>query len=1057
MRKHKWFILAMAFLMLFPLIPIEAQMKPHFLNQEEELFFNAGVFHAMKWRNIGPHRGGRSNAVSGVKGQPMTYYMGTVGGGVWKTEDAGLTWENISDGYMQTASVGAIAVAESDPNIIYVGMGEHAVRGVMSSHGDGVYRSTDAGKTWQHLGLSKTRHISKIVIHPENPDHIWVAAQGSTFKSSKDRGIYVTTDAGETWEHQLYINPTSGASDLSIDLSNPRIIYAAIWDHQRKPWYIRSGGTGSGLYKSIDGGTNWTKLQNGLPGVMGKVGVAVSRANPNIIYAILESEVGGVFRSGDAGENWEQVTADRATIGRAWYYTKVVADPVYEKGIYVLNAPLLKSTDGGLTYEQVNNPHSDQHDLWINPDNPKNMILGNDGGACITFNGGKSWSSQKNQPTAQLYRVIADNQFPYHLYAGQQDNSAFGIASRTASEGISENDWFNIGNNESAFVALNPDDPSKIYSTNYQGNISIYESSTGMARDIMAYPNSGLASLPGSSQYRFNWNAPAQVSPHNPEVLYHAANVVLKTEDQGKTWQEISPDLTRNQESKQGAGGGPFTNEGAGAEVYNTISYMVCSPLKAGEIWIGTDDGLVHYTKDEGKTWKNITPPNIGAAYVNSIELSQEQGKAYVVASKYKFGLLMPMIYRTEDYGKTWKKITNGIPANVTTRVVREDPVQKQILYAGTENGLFVSFNYGDDWHAFQLNLPICPITDLLIKDNDLVAATAGRSFWILDDLSPIQQSLGQAFETEFTLYKPKPQVRLLANAFDISQSLAIGTNPVNGSYIDYFVPDRLTNDTFILSIYNDKNKLVRTFTNQKDSTFIEYEGGPFEAIKIPTRAGLNRFHWDMRRNSIPGIDQIFVNGTYEGGMVPPGVYQVSLSNGKETTETELVVLPDPRLKADWKDFQLQTEVLTNIERNVSDIHLSVGKMRVVKNQIETLVDLLQKSKEHEDLVLAGNQAIQKIDLWEQTLIQTKQETHQDVINFSNGLNAELLDLKRRVDTHNPVITEGAVQRLDDLLVEWKTKKSLMQEILEREVNTFNQIFKEKNIPALIIPKINAF
>lgn len=1057
MRKHYCFILGVAALMLITQMPILAQMKPTLNQTEEALLFNESTFRSLQWRNIGPFRGGRSNAVSGVKGNPLTYYMGTVGGGLWKTVDAGISWTNISDGYFQTASVGAVAVAESDPNIIYVGMGEHAVRGVMSSYGDGVYRSTDAGKTWQHLGLAKTKHISKIIIHPENPEKIWVAAQGATFGASRERGIYTSNDGGQSWQQILFVNPTTGASDLSIDLHNPRIIYAAMWDHQRKPWHIRSGGRGSGIYKSSDGGNNWQKLSSGLPNAMGKVGVAVSQVNPNIVYAIIEAEKGGVFRSEDAGANWQQVSSDRATIGRAWYYTKLVVDPVYEKGIYVLNAPLLHSDDGGQTYEQIDNPHTDQHDLWINPDNPKNMILANDGGACITFNGGKSWSSQENQPTAQLYRLTADHQFPYNLYAAQQDNTSLAIPSRTASAGITQQDWDNVGDSESAFIALDPDNPTEVFSTNYLGNIISYNQETGFSKNLMAYPNLGLASSPKDQKYRFNWNAPLVMSPFDNQVLYHAANVVLKSTDRGMSWSSISPDLTRDIELQQGPGGGPFTNEGAGAEVYNTISYLACSTDQKGEIWVGTDDGRVHYTHDEGGKWNEITPENLGEAQINSIELSAIPGRAYLVATRHKFNNIRPIILKTENYGKSWELITQGIPSNTFARVVREDPRRDNILYAGTETGLYISFDQGAQWHRFQLNLPICPITDLTIQDNDLVAATAGRSIWILDDISPIQQYLSKAQEDQISIITPKDQVRFTTDYYVNATGTDMGLNPPDGVYLDYYIPDHLTEDTFRLAIYDRYNKLVRSFRSVVDSTYSEYEGGPPEPLVIPTNPGVNRFVWDLRRTTIPGVDQLFVYGDYRGGVVPPGYYTARLSHGAETVSCEFSILADPRIEAQAKDYQYQARVLKEIEKQVADIHLSINKMRVVRDQIHSLVELLERSDEHKDLISTGRAAIQKIQAWELSLIQTEQQTFQDAIHLSNGLNAELLDLKQKVDTPSPTVTAGAKERLQNLSEQWASKKALMENILNQEVGTFNKIFKEKNIPALIIPKVSAF
>lgn len=1057
MKKHQWCLPGLVALFWVLQMPVMAQVTPTYGQSVGGALFNESTFSNLQWRNIGPFRGGRSNAVTGVKQDPLTYYMGTVGGGLWKTVDAGISWVNISDGYFQTASVGAVAVADADPNMIYVGMGEHAVRGVMSSYGDGVYRSTDAGKTWQHLGLSGTMHISRIIIHPENPDKIWVAAQGATFGPSRERGIYTSDDGGRSWRQILFVNPTTGASDLSIDLRNPRVIYAAMWDHQRKPWYIRSGGRGSGIYKSVDGGNNWEKLSNGLPNAMGKVGVAISPVNPALVYAIIETNEGGVFRSEDAGASWQQVSTDRATVGRAWYYTRVVADPVYEKGLYVLNAPLLYSDDGGYTYEHIDNPHTDQHDLWINPDNPRNMILANDGGACITFNGGKTWSSQENQPTAQLYRLTADNQFPYHIYTAQQDNTALVIPSRTASAGISRQDWSNVGDSESAFIAVDPDDPSEVFSTNYLGSIITYNQKTGFSKNLMAYPNLGLAVLPKDQKYRFNWNAPLVMSPFNNRVLYHAANVVLKSVDRGMSWYPISPDLTWDVELKQGAGGGPFTNEGAGGEVYNTISYLACSKERAGEIWVGTDDGRIHYTPDDGSRWIEITPENLGEAQINSIELSATPGRAYIVASQHKFNQYRPYILKTENYGEHWELITAGLPATTIARVVREDPRTDQILYAGTETGLFISFDQGKQWNPFQLNLPVCPITDLLIKQNDLIAATAGRSIWILDDLSPVQQYFDKTQHESLAIFQPRDQVRFTTDYYVNTTSTDRGLNPPDGIYLDYYIPQRMRSDTFMLGIYDRYNRLVRSFHSVADSTFQEYEGGPIRPVRLPVYPGVNRFVWDMRRQTLPGIDQLFIYGDYRGGVVPPGYYIARLSNGVETAATEFVILPDPRIKAEAKDYEYQARVLREIEKQVTEIHLSINKMRLVRDQIRSLVEVLERTNDYQDLIDTGRLAIQKIQAWELALIQTQQQTYQDAIHLKSGLNAELLDLKQKVDTPDPNLTRGVKDRLLALTKEWSAQKMSMEHILKGEVSDFNKIFKEKDIPALIIPKVSAF
>ncbi len=1018
--------------------------------------FNPALYQGLQWRNIGPFRGGRSVAVSGVPGNPMTYYMGSTGGGVWKTEDAGFTWNNISDGVFRTGSIGAISVAPSDPNILYVGTGEHAVRGVMTTHGDGVYKSTDGGKTWKYIGLPDSRHISEIRIHPEDPNIVFVAVQGAVFGRNEHRGVYKTTDGGSTWRKVLYINETTGASDLSMDYQNPRVLYAGTWDHQRFPWTIRSGGDGSGIYKSTDGGESWERLTDGLPEKMGKVAVDVSRANPDVVYANIEAEVGGVFRSNDGGKNWQLVNGDRITYARAWYYIEIFTDPVDTETVYVLNAPMLKSTDGGKTFVKIANPHGDQHDLWINPQNTNNLILGNDGGACISFNGGKSWSSQDNQPTAQIYRVIADKRFPYYVYGGQQDNSTIAIASKTSDSGIDEKDWYSVSGGESAFIAFDPENPELIYGGSYQGNISVYDSKTKNTKDIMAYPQIGLASTPRDMKYRFNWNAPIVCSPQNPEVIYHAANVVLRTADGGLHWKEISPDLTRNDSRQQGPGGYPFTNEGAGGENYNTISYLACSPHEAKTLWVGTDDGRIHVTRNEGKTWNNVTPPDLQECLINSIEVSPHRpGGAYVVATRYKFDDLKPIILVTEDFGQNWDLITDGISPEDFVRVVREDPKVAGILYAGTENGLYISVSNGLRWHRFQLNLPLCPITDLTIRDNDLIAATSGRGFWILDDLSSIQQGRDVVMNGHMLLFSPKPTVRF-ESPKDNKAVPGQGQNPLAGLIIDYYLPESMDSSDLKLEIVDKTGNIIRRYHNKKDPNFVKYEGGPSEPLLLPSKRGVNRFNWDMRRSPIPNVPNVFMLGDYHGSKVGPGEYIIRLTGPFTLHETTCKILPDPRVKASPADYTDQQEILVTIDNAVKDIHQAVIRMRAVKKQIEDYNRHLKPIETAAAVVDKGKDIVDKIDRWEENLVQPNQKTYQDVINFPNGLNSELINLRSRVDTQDPTVTSGARQRLKDLLDDWSKNQSLMDRIIEEDVAEFNRLYRAKDLPALVVPSADA-
>jgi len=1010
--------------------------------------FNVAYYNNLQWRNVGPFRGGRVNAVSGVPNQPLVYYMGATGGGIWKTEDGGLSWHNISDGYFGTGSVGAISVAPSESSVVYVGMGEHAVRGVMSSHGDGVYKSYDEGKTWKYAGLPGSRHIAGIEVDPKDADIAYVAVQGAAFGVSKDRGVYRTKDGGNTWEQILFINESTGAADISLDRHNPRVLYAAMWDHHRSPWKITSGGSGSGLYKSTDGGDTWQKLQTGLPEKMGKVGVAVSRVNSDWVYACIEAEEGGVFRSTDGGKHWTHINKEKITTARAWYYTELVADPTDLETVYILNAPLLKSTDGGKTFSAIPNPHPDQHGLWINPDQPENMILGNDGGACITYNGGQSWSSQANQPTAQFYRVVADNRFPYHIYGGQQDNTTVAIASQTSSSGIGEKHWYTVAGGESAFIALDPNNTRKIYGGSYQGHISVFDHQTGESKDIMAYPTEGLATQPRDMKYRFNWNAPIVISPHDSRSIYHAANKVLHSTDGGRNWQELSPDLTRNDKSKQGQGGGPYTNEGAGGENYNTISYLSCSPHEENVIWVGSDDGLLHLTKDGGKTWKNITPPDLPEACINSIELSPHaKGTAYITAHRYRFNDFSPFVYFTANYGKTWKKITRGFRGEDFVRVVREDPNRKGLLYAGTETGLYLSHNNGSYWYRFQLNLPVCPITDLLVHDNDLIAATSGRSFWILDDLSPIQQSVGQMLNGEMELFKPKASVKW-TRQYDDAIAQALGQNPLEGVTIDYYLPPYFQDTSrLVLSILDEDGELVRSYCNRKKSA----DPQDLEVI-LPTRVGINRFHWDLRRDPIPQVAGIFALQGFRGSTVSPGQYTLRLEGMGLDLRQEFQVLADPRLEAKLEDYKEQQDLLVAIECTIKDIHRSVRQMQDVKAQVEQLNGTLRRNTSVQDLITVGKEVVEQIDEWEKQLIQSEHTTIQDAISYPNQLSAELLSLLQKVDTHDPFVTQGVKLRYADLQAQWQSMKKDLDGIIHGDLAEYNRLFREKEIPAVIIP-----
>jgi photosystem II stability/assembly factor-like uncharacterized protein len=1009
-------------------------------------------FHNLKWRNIGPFRGGRSVTSTGVVGQPNVYYMGSTGGGVWKTVDAGNTWLNISDGFFKTGTVGAIAVSESDPNIVIVGMGEHAARGVMTSMGDGVYKSTDAGKTWKHIGLDNSRHISDVIVHPTNPDIIFVTAQGAQYGASTERGVYRSQDGGENWERVLYVNENTGASSLSMDMNNPRILYASMWQHRRYPWIMESGGDDSGLYKSTDGGTTWKQMEVGLPKDFGKSGISVSRANSNRVFAVIEAEgkKAGVYRSDDAGKNWKQINSDRVNITRSWYYMEIFADPQNENIVYVLNAPVMRSIDGGKSFSNIPVPHGDNHHLWINPHDNTNMINSNDGGANISFNNGKSWSTQQNQPTAQFYRVITDNLVPYNVYGGQQDNSAISIKSRTNGFGIDWKDWHSVAGCESAFLAFDPDNPEHVYGGCYQGIIDRFVTSANTAKPIKTYPELGLSIEPKDFKYRYNWNAPIISSPHDRGTIYHAGNVVFRTRDGGNSWDVVSPDLTKNEKDKQGPGGRPYTNEAAGGENYNTLMSLVESPHEQGVLYAGSDDGLVHVTKDGGQNWTNITPKGLADGIINSIEVSPHNpASAYIVVMRYKTMDLKPHIYKTNNYGQTWTKIVNGFKDPHTfVRVVRADKKREGLLYAGTETGLYISIDDGANWQPFQLNLPVVPINDLYIQDNDLVAATAGRSFWILDDLGAVQNI--NSSKQDVQIFKPKDSYRIFGGS--ASQFIpGLGQNPKSGVTFDYFIGKDLDSLELKLEVL-EGGKIIRTYSSKKPKGFKSWPGGPSAPQVLPAKKGYNRFTWNFKREALPAVDNVFVFGDYSGSFVAPGNYELRLSieNGS-SSETEVTILPNPKVQGSKADFDEQQKVLSQIANTVKDIHESVNNMRSAKSQLKSYAKLLKDNDDAKALIEKGEALIKRISTWEENLIQPKQKTFQDVINFNNKLNSQLLHLKGFVDVDEPKVTEGSKERLNDLLKDWNVYKTERDAIINTEMSQYNAEFKTLNLPAIII------
>jgi photosystem II stability/assembly factor-like uncharacterized protein len=1017
------------------------------------------IFKPVKWRSIGPFRGGRSVAGTGVASDPKTYYMGTTGGGLWKTDDMGITWRNVSDGYFKTGSVGAIAVADSDPNVVYVGMGEHAVRGVMTHHGDGVYKSTDAGKTWKRIGLELTQHISRIVIDPRDPNIVLVAAQGALYSQSQQRGIFKSLDGGATWKNVLFVNDKTGAAELSMDMTNPRIIYAAMWEHGRLPWKVISGGPGSGLYKSTDEGDTWTRLKEGLPEEMGKMAIAVSRSNPEKVYALIESdsdkEAGGLFVSTNGGKKWSRITNDHRLVQRAWYYIELFVDPKNENTVYVMSASALRSTDGGKNWETLSGTHGDFHDLWINPNDSNNFIISNDGGSAVTFNGGKSWSTQYNMPTAQFYRINVDNQFPYRIYGGQQDNSSVSIASRElGSGGISPSSWTYSAGGESAFLAFDPDDPKFVMGDSYQGAIELLDVKAYAGTNIMAAPIQYLGMDAKDIKYRFNWNAPIIWSKWEPNTFYHGSQYVLKTSDMGKTWKEISPDLTRNEKEKQGKGGGPYTNEAVGAENYGTLAYIIESPLEKGVIWTGSDDGLVYLTRDGGANWKNVTPKGLAECLVNAIEVSpHDKATAYIATTRYKFNDHTPGLYKTTDYGNSWTRITDGLPANAFTRVVREDDVRKDLLFAGTELGLFISWNGGQSWAPFQLNLPITPITDLRVHKGNLIAATSGRAYWILDDLSLIRQYKKDG--PSFGIYKPAGSYLVNGSSeLDSTEEEFTGANryrgvnPATGVVVYYQLPELKKTDEITLEIKDSAGNLVRTFASKADEKLARSTNAGGEEPLLSKNKGLNRFVWDMRYENMPGVPDVRIEGSFAAHKAPPGKYTLTLKLGDQTAGTDAEILANPLYPTTPAVYSEYHQTMLSMETELTTMHRMVNNLYEKQKQLESLLSSLSGDK-YAALKKDGEELVKKMKAWDEDMVQRKSKAYDDVENFPNKFTANYLFVINQTESDIPRVNQPSLDRMKELNAQWATLKARGIELLDKDVPAFNKKLWDAGLGAI--------
>ena len=1032
---------------------------------------------AFQYRSIGPYRGGRCAAVTGVPSQPFVYYYGSTGGGVWKTTDGGINWESVSDGSVfGTGSVGAIAVADSDPNVIYVGMGESPIRGNVS-HGDGVYKSTDAGKTWKRVGLEDTRQIPRIRINPKNPDIVYVAALGHVWGPNDQRGVFRSKDGGKTWEKVFSRGNKAGAIDLILDPSNPNVIYAGFWEVYRKPWTLESGGPGGGIFKSVDGGDTWTELTRnpGMPrGTVGKVGITVSPANPDRVWAIVEAEDGGVFRSDNAGRTWTRVNDERRLRQRAWYYTRIYADTKNADMVYILNVQFFRSNDGGRTYTTLSVPHGDNHDLWISPEDPNRMIQSNDGGANVSFNGGRSWTEQ-DQPTAQFYRVALDNDFPYNVYGAQQDNSTVRIASRTMGGGIDTSDWWDVGGGESGWIAPSPKDSNIVFAGSYGGLTTRYDHRTRQERNVTPYPNNPMGSGADVLKYRFQWNFPIVFSPHDPNTLYAAANVIFKTTDEGATWTVISPDLTRNDKSKQGASGGPITKDNTSIEYYSTIFTLMESPVQAGTLWSGSDDGLVQLSRDGGKNWANVTPPAIMMPewiQINSIEASpHDAATAYVAATMYKWDDNKPYLYSTSDYGKTWKKITEGIPDTAFTRVIREDPNKRGLLYAGTETGMYVSFDNGDHWQSLQLNLPVVPITDLAVhkRDKELVVATQGRAFWILDDLPLLHQLIdagGFSAASKTQLFKPKESYRTPAGGgAPLPPTATIGRNPANGVVVYYSLKAKPTTD-LELEFLDTAGKSIQKFTAKLPKTgeggaapaaapaAPAGEGGfgPPATAPPPTNVGLNRFVWDTRYADATRFPNLILwAGEMRGPKLPPGTYQVRLKVDGQTLTQSLDIKADPRLNTTSADYTKQAELGLKIRDKLTETHNAIIQIRDVRRQVEDLMKRVASQPQFKAVNDAGTALNKNLTTIEESLYQTKNQSNQDPLNYPIRLNNKLAALAGVVGSAEAAPTAQSYAVYDELVTQIDAQLQKLAQIMKTDVAAFNQLVRDQNIPAVVV------
>jgi len=1021
------------------------------------------VFKGMKYRLIGPFRGGRSLTAAGIPGDPTTYYFGATGGGVWKSTDGAMTWSPVFD-KEGTSSIGSIAVADSNPNVVYVGTGEACIRGNIS-HGDGVYKTLDGGKTWKNVGLKDSRAIGKVIINPTNPDIAFVAALGHPYGPNTERGIFRTTDGGKTWEKVLYKDENTGGIDVAFDPHNPNILFGALWQTRRTSWGLDDGGPGSGLYRSNDAGTTWKRIEeHGLPkGPYGRIGVAVA-SNSERVYALIEAHNpdGGLYRSDDGGENWRLVNASHSLWQRPWYYMHVIADPQDENVLYIMNVEAYKSTDGGHLFDKVHVPHGDNHGLWIDPKDTRRMIASNDGGVTVTLDGGESWSTQDNQPTAQFYHVITDNEMPFRLYGSQQDSGTVAIASRSDDGSISRSDWYDVGGGEAGYIAPYPPDPDIVYAADYQGLITRYDRHTGQIRSITEQPELSDAHGAANLEHRFQWTAPVLISPHDPNTLYHGGEVLFKTTDGGVHWQAISPDLTRNDKTKQIVSGGAITLDDSGTEYYDTIFALAESPITKGLLWVGTDDGLIQLTKDEGKNWANVTPKDMPEwSRISQIDPSPfDPATAYVAVDRHQFDDLRPYIYKTSDYGKTWTKLGKGIPDNTFVRVVREDPKRKGLLYAGTETGIYVSFDDGVTWRSLRLNLPTTPVHDLEIKNDDLVVATHGRAFWILDDLSPLRQYSDEIAKKGTFLYTPTTAYRIQAGAGGEHQhpSKRAGQNPPAGAVIYYYLKDAPKNDAEAkIEILDASGKVIRKYSSAEFDTLEEPllpdDKKPEKQLK--PEAGLNRFVWDLRYEEarhVPGYYLWEYGAGARGPVAVPGHYQVRLTVGSDTQTAGFDLKLDPRVKVSQTDLEAQLKLLLETRDELSRVYDTVNQIQDVRSQLAGLKRRLPENANAKNIVTAADDLEKKLVAVREDLINLDIDANEDSLAYPPQLDGKLAYLAMDVGTADSAPTAAEYQEFDKLKRQSGELQSRWEDLQRRDLAAFQKLTAEGSLSTVVVP-----